>query len=141
MWIRRLFRRRRPPPPVLLPSLERLAELIERVIELLDQVGLRPSHGPPHLRPEAPNPGPEPARSVPPNPWPSTGHLLLASTTAGYRLLERQGPPPARGAVLEVDDIGFSVLRLGPSPLPGDWRRCAYLEREEPPTVDRTFDR
>ena len=30
MWFRRVFRRRRSPPPVLLPSLERLAELIER---------------------------------------------------------------------------------------------------------------
>ena len=141
MWIRRLLRRRRPPPPVLLPSLERLRELIERVVELLDEEALRPLHEPAPRAREAPNPGPKPAPKSPPSPWPATGHLLLVSTPAGYRLLEREGPPPARGALLDVDDVGFRVLRLGPSPLPGDWRRCAYLEREEPPTVDRTFDR
>ncbi len=81
-------------------------------------------------KPAAPNPG----HSV-------TGHLLLVSWPDGYRLLEREGAPPARRDRLDVDGVEFSVLRLGPSPLPGDWRRCAYLEREEPSTVDRTFDR
>ena len=138
MWFRRIFRRRRPPPPVLLPSLERLAELIERVVELLDEVALGPPRQPaPPTTPapaSAPSPAPNPGHSV-------SGHLLLVSWPDGYRLLEREGPPPARRDRLDVDGVEFSVLRLGPSPLPGDWRRCAYLEREEPPTVDRTFDR
>ena len=141
MWFRRLFRRRRPPPPVLLPSLERLAELIERVVELLDEVALSPRDPAPPATP-APDPPPDPVPSTAPNPGHSvSGHLLLISWPDGYRLLEREGAPPARRDRLDVDGVEFSVLRLGPSPLPGDWRRCAYLEREEPSTVDRTFDR
>jgi hypothetical protein len=138
MW----FRRRRPPPPVLLPSLERLAELIERVVELLDEVALGPTRetGPPPA--PVPNPAPEPVSSPVPSPAPSMdGHVLLVSSPDGYRLLEREGAPPARGDLLDVDDAEFAVLRLGPSPLPGDRRRCAYLERQELPKVDRTFDR
>ena len=140
MWFRRLFRRRRPPPPVLLPSLDRLAELIERVVELLDEVGRSP------VREPAPAPAPTPASDVEPravpNPAPSVdGHILFVPWPDGYRLQEREGAPPARGDVLELGEDAFSVLRLGPSPLPGDRRRCAYLQREEPPKVDRTFDR
>ncbi len=141
MWIRRLFRRRRPPPPVLLPSLDRLAELIERVVELLDEVALRPPREPARPVTTPPNPGADPVPAAVLKPRPSTGHVLLVSWPDGYRLVERDGAPPARGDRLALDEVGFSVLRLGPSPLPGDWRRCAYLEREEPSTVDRTFDR
>jgi hypothetical protein len=142
MWFRRLFRRRRSPPPVLLPSLERLAELIERVVALLDEVALSPPReaSPPVAPPR--NPAPEPAAVAVPKPALSVeGHVLLVPWPDGYRLLEQEGAPPARGEVLHVDQHGFSVLRLGPSPLPDDRRRCAYLEREEPPKVDRTFDR
>jgi hypothetical protein len=142
MWFLRLFRRRRPPPPVLLPSLERLAELIERVVELLDEVALGPPREPVRPATPAPDPTPDTAPSAMLNPVPTaSGHLLLVSWPDGYRLLERDGAPPARRDQLEIDEVGFSVLRLGPSPLPGDWRRCAYLEREEPPEVDRTFER
>ena len=142
MWFRRLFRRRRPPPPVLLPSLDRLAELIERVVELLDEVALGPPREPAHPPAPAPNPAPDPVPSTVASPGPAIdGHVLLVPFPDGYRLLEREGAPPARGDLLELDDGGFSVLRLGPSPLPGDRRRCAYLERQEPPQVDRTFDR
>ena len=97
MWFRRIFRRRRPPPPVLLPSLERLAELIERVVELLDEVALGPPRQPaPPTTPapaSAPSPAPNPGHSV-------SGHLLLVSWPDGYRLLEREGAAarPARPA-------------------------------------------
>jgi hypothetical protein len=143
MWFRRLFRRRRPPPPVLLPSLEQLAELIERVVELLDEVALGPPREPAPPVTPAPVPVPvNPAPSAVSNPAPSVdGHVLLVPSPDGYRLLEREGAPPARGDLLDVDDDRFSVLRLGPSPLPADRRRCAYLQREEPPKVDRTFER
>ena len=132
-----------------MPSLERLAELIERVVELLDEVAvlptLEPARSPPLALDPEPDPLPSPAPNPGPNPAPSVdGHLLFVSTPDGYRLLERQGaPPPARGDLLEVEGIGYSVLRLGPSPLPGDWRRCAYLEgrnrrtRIEPSTGER----
>jgi hypothetical protein len=143
MWFRRLFRRRRPPPPVLLPSLEQLAELIERVVELLDEVALGPPREPAHRVTPAPVPVPDnPAPSAVSNPAPPVdGYVLLVPSPDGYRLLEREGAPPARGDLLDVDDDRFSVLRLGPSPLPADRRRCAYLQREEPPKVDRTFER
>lgn len=130
MWFRRLFRRRRLPPPVLLPSLDRLGELIERVVALLDQVSLAPAPPPP--------PGPEPAPAAPPV---QADHVLFVSAPDGYRLLQRDGPPPDRGAALELEGGSFLVLRLGPSPLPGDRRRCAFLEREEPHQAGRTFDR
>lgn len=138
MLFRRLFRRRRSPPPVLPPSLERLEELIERVVDLLDEVALRPSHEPAHSGTPAPDPAPEAIS----RPEPSVdGHVLFVSFPDGYRLLEREGAPPSRGGLVDVDGVGFGVLRLGPSPLPRDRRRCAYLEREEAPKVDRTFDR
>lgn len=35
----------------------------------------------------------------------------------------------ARGSGLEVDGKQYVVARIGPSPLPGDRRRCAYLVR------------
>ena len=41
MWLWRR-RRRQLPPPLLLPSLDRLAELIDRVVALLDDVTLAP---------------------------------------------------------------------------------------------------
>ena len=134
MWFLRLFRRRRPPPPVLLPSLERLAELIESVVDLLDQVALGPGREPAQTRPAAPeavhNPGPAVA-----------GHVLFVPSAEAYRLLERDGTPPVRGDLLDIEGNQFRVLRLGPSPLPGDRRRCVCLERQEPSKVDRTFDR
>ena len=143
MLFRRLFRRRRPPAPVLLPSLERLAELIERVVELLDEVALGQPREP--ARPATPAPVPVPANPAPSavsNPAsPVDGHMLLVPSADGYRLLVREGAPPTLGELLDVDDVRFSVLRLGPSPLPADRRRCAYLQREEPPKVDRTFER
>ena len=142
MWFRRLFRRRRPPPPVLLPSLDRLAELIERVVELLDDVAARPARDPARPSAPAPNPAPNPHPRPTPDPRPSAGgHLLFFPLPDGYRLLAREGPPPARRDLLELEGERFSVIRFGPSPLPGDWRRCAYLERQEPPNVDRTFER
>jgi hypothetical protein len=137
MWLRRLFRRRRPPPPVLLPSLERLAELIERVVELLDEVALVPVREPAATRDPEPDPPNVSASLMPP----VSGHVLLLSFPDGYRLVARDGPPPARGDVLHLEGEDFAVLRLGPSPLPGDWRRCACLERQEPPRVARTLDR
>ena len=44
-----------------------------------------------------------------------------------YRLSEIEPTPLASGSTLEVDDTEYLVARLGPSPLPADTRRCAYL--------------
>jgi len=56
------------------------------------------------------------------------GHVLFVSSAAGYALLFWPGPAPELGAELELPDLGgFLVSKLGPAPLPGDGRRCAYL--------------
>ncbi len=118
-WFRR---RRRQPLPVVLPALDRLAELVERVIALLDHTALSP---------EAEQPEPSP---------PVAGHVLFAPSAEGYRLLERDGEAPAPGSELEVGGERLRVLRAGPSPFPDDSRRCVFLEREEPSVAERTLD-
>ena len=54
-------------------------------------------------------------------------HLLFVWTPGGYELVERDGGPPEVGAEVEVADRRERVTKVGPSPLPGDRRRCAYL--------------
>ncbi len=102
MWFRRLFRRRRPPPPVLLPSLERLAELIERVVELLDEVALSPPREPAPPATPAPDPPPDPVSSAAPNATPNPGHSvsghLLLVVLAGRLSAAGAGRSPARPA-------------------------------------------
>jgi hypothetical protein len=58
------------------------------------------------------------------------GHLLFAWTPTGYRLLEREGEPPAVGTAIVAEEGQRlqRVAKLGPSPLPADERRCAYLQ-------------
>jgi multidrug efflux pump subunit AcrA (membrane-fusion protein) len=46
-----------------------------------------------------------------------------------YRLVEIDTTPLMRGSDHEVDGVGYSVVRVGRSPLPSDGRRCAYLVR------------
>ena len=58
--------------------------------------------------------------AAPPEPEPE-GHVVLLSTPDGYRLVERDGPLPAPGEVVD----GYRVLGRGRSPLPGDVRPCA----------------
>ena len=58
-------------------------------------------------------------------------HLLFISKPSGYELVERPGGPPAPGTEVEVGEDGsarFVVSKIAPSPLPGDERRCAYLQ-------------
>src|SRR4051812_5745467 len=56
-------------------------------------------------------------------------HLLFAPGPAGYTLAERDGSPPAVGDTLELEGKQLRVAKLGRSPLPGDRRPCAFLER------------
>jgi len=46
-----------------------------------------------------------------------------------YRLVEIGGAGLARGETYELEGEEYVVARTGPSPLPGDRRRCAYLMR------------
>jgi hypothetical protein len=58
-------------------------------------------------------------------------HWLFAPTTAGYLLIERAGSPPPLAGTLELSDPPgrFQVVKLAQSPLPGDRRLCAFLDR------------
>ena len=60
---------------------------------------------------------------------PSERHLLFVSSPKGYSLVERDGPPPAALDYLSLPghEGVFRVIKLAPSPLPGDRRMCAYL--------------
>lgn len=58
-------------------------------------------------------------------------YLLFVWKPSGYELTEREGDVPAPGAEVELGDDGgarFFVSKIGPSPLPGDDRPCAYLQ-------------
>jgi hypothetical protein len=56
------------------------------------------------------------------------GYLLFISKPTGYELRERQGDLPGVGEEIQEDGAGMRVSKIGPSPLPGDRRRCAYLQ-------------
>jgi hypothetical protein len=55
-------------------------------------------------------------------------YLLFVSKPTGYELHERDGEPPSVGDVVEEEDGRMRVSKLAASPLPGDSRRCAYLQ-------------
>jgi len=57
---------------------------------------------------------------------PARGYLLFAWSPDGYALVERDGDVPRVGAEVQDDGYVLSVVKVGPSPLPGDTRRCAY---------------
>ena len=42
-------------------------------------------------------------------------------------MVERQGPPPAPGEELELNEGTFLVGKLGRAPFPGEQRPCAFL--------------
>jgi len=56
----------------------------------------------------------------------ASGHLLFVWSPHGWTLQERDGEAPAQGSTVEAGDRLLRVTKLGPSPLPGDRRRCAY---------------
>jgi hypothetical protein len=55
-------------------------------------------------------------------------YLAFVWTPTGYQLREKQGDPPSVGDEVEEDGTRLRVLKVGPSPLPGDERPCAYLQ-------------
>lgn len=133
MWFRR---RRRGATQLDLSALDRLTELVDRIVALLPE---QPAEREPEP-PPAPTPDEAPPVPRPPAPAGEPGALLFVATASGYRLLDAGGPAPARGEVIELPDGRFRVNRVGPSPLPGDRRRCAFLDGEEPPAGARTSD-
>jgi hypothetical protein len=57
-----------------------------------------------------------------------SGYLLFVSKPTGYELRERDGEPPEPGSEIEEEGRQLGVSKIGASPLPGDGRRCVYLE-------------
>jgi hypothetical protein len=55
-------------------------------------------------------------------------YLLFVWKPTGYELRERDGEAPSVGSVVEEEEGRMMVTRVAPSPLPGDGRRCAYLQ-------------
>jgi hypothetical protein len=55
-------------------------------------------------------------------------YLVFVWKPSGYELREREGDPPPVGQEVEEDGVRMTVAKLAASPLPGDGRRCAYLE-------------
>jgi hypothetical protein len=55
-------------------------------------------------------------------------HLRFLWTASGYELREREGDVPGVGEEVEEDEQRLRVTKVAPSPLPGDLRRCAYLQ-------------
>jgi hypothetical protein len=55
-------------------------------------------------------------------------YLLFVWKPTGYELEEREGEPPAVGAEIDQNGGRMTVVKVAPSPLPGDQRRCAYLQ-------------
>jgi hypothetical protein len=46
-----------------------------------------------------------------------------------YRLMELSLTAPPAGGTIDVEGETYEIARYGPSPLPGDARRCLYLVR------------
>jgi hypothetical protein len=55
-------------------------------------------------------------------------HLVFVWTPAGYELREEQGELPEVGATVESDGKHWTVVKVAQSPLPNDFRTCAYLQ-------------
>ena len=55
-------------------------------------------------------------------------YLLFISKPSGYELRERDGDPPGLGEEVDEGETRLRVVKVAPSPLPGDSRRCVYLQ-------------
>jgi hypothetical protein len=96
-------------------TLDVVADMIDALAEVHEQ--------PLHVAPDATPADPPVEAQVVQLRSPAQLHLIFVPTPGGYRLAEAAGPAPAVGTPMAAG----VVSRLGPSPLPGDTRRCAYL--------------
>jgi hypothetical protein len=58
-------------------------------------------------------------------------YIAFVSKPTGYELQEREGELPALGDEVEENGARLEVSKVAPSPLPGDPRRCVYLQPVE----------
>ena len=56
------------------------------------------------------------------------GHLLFVWSSNGWTLQQRDGDVPAVGSTVEANETLLRISKIGPSPLPGDHRLCAYTQ-------------
>jgi hypothetical protein len=60
-------------------------------------------------------------------------HTLFVPGSGGYTAVERSGRAPEPGAEVAMsDEARFRVVRIGPSPLPGETHPHVYLDRIGP---------
>jgi hypothetical protein len=74
------------------------------------------------------------ASEMSPAPVAAAEHILFLPG-ARYRISVASGPAPTPGTEIEHGGARYRVMRVGRSPLPGDTRRCAYLEIVEAPAA------
>ena len=75
------------------------------------------------------------ANETAPEPDPRTACVAFAPTTDGYRLVALEAAPEP-GETIDIAEVGeYLVLRVGRSPIPGDDRRCAYVEERVTPAL------
>ena len=55
-------------------------------------------------------------------------YILFVWSPSGWTLRLREGDVPAVGSTVEEDETMLRVSKVGPSPLPGDRRACAYTQ-------------
>lgn len=55
-------------------------------------------------------------------------YLLFVWSASGWTLQERSGEPPSVGSKVAEGERLLKVSKIGPSPLPGDRRPCAYTQ-------------
>ena len=58
-------------------------------------------------------------------------YLVFVCKPTGYELQEREGELPSPGDEVEENGSRLEVSKIAPSPLPGDPRRCVYLQPVE----------
>ena len=58
----------------------------------------------------------------------ASAYLVFVWTSSGYALHDGLGELPEVGARVQVNGHEYAVTKLARSPLPGDKRRCAYLQ-------------
>ena len=106
--------------------LDRIQLDLERLSRELAAAEERLNEGAPRIAQPAREPPAEPPVPVE---QPAGAHLLFVPRPSGYGLLAQPGPVPAPGTEVELPELGrtFVVAKLGPAPLPGDARTCAYL--------------
>ena len=56
------------------------------------------------------------------------GHLLFVRSSSGWTLQQRDGDVPPVGSTVEANETLLRISKIGPSPLPGDRRLCAYTQ-------------